>query len=206
MKNLKNERGIALVTALLLTLISLAMIMALLYTVTWQTQLSAAHKKYKTALEAAYGGPEIVAKQIIPKVFDNVTGARLTAQFPGVGLVPASGTCLKAKLEKATAEWGTACGTDTNLFDPTSSTDIRLTLQGAQGVQSDFNVFAKIVDTVPGNSDLSGFDLLDKGDGVAGSSSAVAPQHMPAVYRIEVQGQKAINPEEKAKLSVLYAY
>lgn len=226
MNSLRNERGIALVTSLLLTLITLAMIMALLYVVTLQTQLSAAHKRYKTALEAAQGGGiDIYAKQIIPKVFANITGQTLHGQFPeDNNLVSASGACLQAKLNSKSTPtgsgdyplgWGAYCGSDnspsnpTNLFDPSKAADIKLTLQGANA-NSNFNVYAKIVDTVPGNSDQSGYaDLLESGAGVVGSVSGqdnVPPKHMPAMYRIEVQGQKEINPEEKARLSVLYAY
>lgn len=212
MKNLRNERGVALVTSLLLTLIALAMIMAILYAITWQTKLSAAHKQYKTALEAAQGGgPEIFAKQIIPEVFANVTGQRLHDKFTGIDLVPASGACLQAKLGIKTSGWETACGTDTNLFDPTVKSDVRMTLNGINS-NSKFNVYAKIVDTVPGNSDMSGYDeVLDGGGGVTGgsknsSSAGVSPKHIPAMYRIEVQGEKQVNPEEKARLSVLYAY
>lgn len=205
MKKLRNERGIALVTSLLLMLIALAITMTLFYVITWQTKLSAAHKRYKTAIEASQGGAEIFARQIIPNVFANVTGSRLTAAFPGISLVqPSGGPCLKYKLDNGTASWGgSVCGTDTNLFNPTTKPDIKLTLQGTN---SNFDVYAKIVDTMPGNSDLSGFDMLDGGAGVTGTSTAVAPKHIPALYRIEVLGQKEINPEEKAKLSVLYAY
>lgn len=213
MKNLRNERGIALVTALLLTLISLAVIMALLYVITWQTQLSAAHKRYKTGLEAAHGGgPEIFARHVIPEVFKNVTGARLIAQFPGIAMVPSSGACLKAKLNSSRSGsgstdyplgWAAYCGADANLFDPTAKPDMQITLPGTQ---TNFNVYAKIVDTIPGNSDQSGYELLDSGAGVTGANPAVAPQHIPAMYRIEVQGQKGTNPEEKARLSILYAY
>ena len=202
MKNLRNERGIALVTALLLTLISLAVIMALLYMITWQTRLSGAHKRYRTAIEASQGGAEIFAKQVIPQIFANNTTAGLSA-YLGMNVVAGSSPCLVAKINTPTAQWGAKCDPDGNPYDPTAKPDLRFTLQGAQ---TDFNVFAKIVDTIPGNSDLSGFELLDSGAGVAGISSGVAPKHLPAMYRIEVQGQKAVDPLEKSKLTVLYAY
>src|SRR6266480_3262592 len=139
MKNLKNEQGVALVTALLLTMIALAVIMALLYMITWQTKLSAAHKRYKTAIEASQGGVEIFAKQIIPQVFANHTTGGLV--FPGIGLALGSSACWNAKLNKATADWGTACGPDASPFDPTQKADMTITLPGTQ---SDFNVYSKI--------------------------------------------------------------
>lgn len=205
MRILKNEKGIALVTALLLTLISLAMVMALLYMITWQTKLSAAHKRYKTVIEASQGGAEIFTKQIIPIIFQNQTTGTLAAQFPGLHLVAGSSPCIKAKLNLATAFWGTACAPDASPLDPTQKPDIIMNLQ-ATTLSSSYNVYSKIVDTVPGNSDQSGYDLLDSAGGVTSGASGVSPKHTPALFRIEVQGQAANNPQEKAKLSVLYAY
>jgi Flp pilus assembly pilin Flp len=205
MKYLKNEQGIALVTSLLLTLIALAMIMTMLYMITWQTKLSGANKRYKSALEASQGGAEIFAKQVIPYVFTNRTTSGFS--FPGTGIAFSAGSspCFNYKLNNPTATWGTKCSPDTSPFDPTYKPDITLTLQGSQANQN-YNVYSKIVDTVPGNSDASGYELLDSGSGVAGMASGVAPKHTPALYRIEVQGQKATDPLEKSKLSVLYAY
>jgi hypothetical protein len=208
MKLLKNERGVALVTALLLTLISLAIIMALLYMITWQTQLSAAHRRYKTAIEASHGGVEIFTKQVIPYIFTNnrtaTSGGSLAASFSTIGLAMGSSTCLKAKLNSPTSQWGAACSTNSMSPDPTIGPDTTFRLAGT--ANQNFKVYAKIVDTIPGNSDLSGFELLDSGAGVAGISSGVSPKHMPAMYRLEVQGEKEFNPQERAKLSVLYAY
>ncbi len=213
MKNLRNERGIALVTALCLTMIALAIIMALLYMITWQARLSGAHKRYKTAIEASQGSAEILAKQIIPLVFANVTGARLTAQFPGISLVQANGKCMQAKLNSVPSGagsldyplgWPAYCGADPVPLEASPATsDVTLNLQGTQ---SPFNVYTKIVDTRPGNSDTSGNNFLIHGNGADGTDPDVAPKHIPALYRIEVLGQMASNPLEKAKLSVLYAY
>ena len=64
MRTLSNERGVALVTALLLTLISLAIVLSALYFVTQQTQLSGASKRYKNVLDATHGGVEVYTKEI----------------------------------------------------------------------------------------------------------------------------------------------
>ncbi len=203
MKKLQNERGIALVTALLLTLIAFAITMAILYMVIWQTKLSGAHKRYKTALEASQGGVQLFTQQIIPQVFGNVSGASLASQFPaGLGLNEPNSSCFQFKLLNPTAKWG-SCADLSDPYNATSKPDVTFKLQGAA---STYTVYSKIVDTVPGNSDLSGYALLDSGAGVAGISSGIAPKHIPAMYRIEVQGQQATNPLEKARLSVLYAF
>lgn len=206
MRNLNNEKGIALVTSLMLTLISLAIVMALLYLITWQTKQSAAHRRYRTAIEASYGGTEMIAKQVVPYIFANHTTAGLAAQLGFAGSLQTSGSlCWNTKLQTPTANWGTACGTNPTNPDASVMPDVTIPLQGTQN--STYNVFGKIVDTVPGNSDVSGYDLLDSGSGVTGTASGVAPKHNPALYRIEVQGQAASQPSsEKARLSVLYAY
>jgi hypothetical protein len=204
MKNLRNERGIALVTALCLTMIALAIIMALLYMITWQARLSGAHKRYKTAIEASQGGAEIFTKQVIPLVFAGYTSS-LTSQFPGITLTPRNNACMNFKLNNATSLWSSSvCGTDTAPLEATAATsDVTLNLQGTQ---SSFNVYSKIVDTIPGNSDTSGINFLIHANGADGTDPDVAPKHIPGLYRIEVLGQMATNPLEKAKLSVLYAY
>ena len=205
MNTLRNERGVALVTALLLTLVALAIVMAVLYFVMQGTQLSAAHKRYKTALEASHGGVEVFTKEIIPYVFDNTTTGGLANKFGGINLqVPVSNACFQQKLNQPTSKW-TACNAGSKGLDPKSSPDMTFRLNGLP-TQPGFNVFTKIVDTTPGNSDLSGFALLDGGSGVTGTSSGVSPKHIPALYRIEVEGERETNPQEKAQLSVLYAY
>ncbi len=63
MKN--NQKGIALVTTLVLGLIALAFIGALLYFLTSGTKISGVEKRYYTALEAAKGGANLVISNIL---------------------------------------------------------------------------------------------------------------------------------------------
>jgi len=205
MKNLNNEKGVALVTALVLTLISLGMVMALLYMVLQQTKLSGAHKRYKNSLEAAHGAAQIITKELIPMMFSANADPKttLTTQFSSVGLDMSSNQCLNQKLTSAPAGW-TACGSSSKTFDPKTDWDMTFKLQGTTG--AGFNVFAKIVDTQPGNSDTSGAELLDSGSGVTGSSAGVNTMHIPAIYRIETEGQSRTNTKEKAALTIFYSY
>jgi Tfp pilus assembly protein PilX len=206
MRTLRNEHGIALVTSLMLTLITLAIVMAALYFITQQTQLSGASKRYKNSLEASHGGVEVFAKEIMPKVFNNWSTSQLQTAFSGINLSMANVTnaCMKQKLNEDTKNWS-ACGPANKTWDPRSVPDVKFTLMG-EGLQPGFNVYAKLVHTQAGNSDTSGFELLDSGSGVTGVSSGVSPKHVPAIYRIEVQGEGASSAREKASLSVLYAY
>lgn len=205
MNLIRNEKGVALITALMLTLIALGIVMALLYYVTMGTKGTASQMRYKNVLEASQGGSEVFTKEIIPKVFDGYSTSKLLQDFQGINLAIANRACLEQKLTLPTIQWGAACGPATKTMVAKEAPDASFRLKGMPS-QSGFNVYTKIVDTIPGNSDKSGFELLDSGAGVSGSNSGVAPKHVPALYRIEVQGEKAVNPQEKAQVTVLYAY
>lgn len=217
---LRNNKGIALVTSLLFTLLSLAIVMTLLYMVTKGTKTTAAQKRYKTALEASYGAAELLSKDLLPSMFRNYTTAAsiadLPASFYNVSLaIPDSG-CLAQKTQKPTTQWDTTlCAAPTKTVTPTESPDLTFNLKAAND-PAGYTVYSKIIDTRCGgdpslgqacsNSDSSGIDYLDGGGGVAGGGGIVQPQSRPAYYKIEIQGERASNPREKSKLSVLYAY
>lgn len=203
-KMLRKNDGIALVTALMLTLISLVMIMALMFVITKATTRSGATKRYRTAIDASYGGAEVVVKDVIPLILKNYssTGLVTTVQtnFSAIDLaVDTSQQCLQAKLATPTAQWPVACSQDPN---PKKLPDLSFSLQSATA--NPYTVYTKIIDTVQGNSDLSGLQL--EGSGVAGEQTVITPSPRPYIYRIEVQGEKSQNASEKGRLSVLYAY
>src|ERR1700674_2329958 len=199
MKALRNEKGIVLVTTLMLTLIILVVITALLYMMTTGTKISGAQKRYLTALDASYGGAEIVAKDIIPLILRNYSSGSSLSNSLG-GLVGTSGIysgvhlqfpsnnpnaqmCLQEKLRKSTGFWPAVC---LDSLPPAKMADLTLQLQSTGS--SPFTVYSKIVSTRVGNSDMSGFNLI--GGGVAESNNIVYPQSQPYLYTIEVQGQR----------------
>lgn len=200
-----DNKGFALVTSLMLTLISLTVVLSLLYLITQSTQLSGLNKKYKTALEASYGGTEIFTKDIMPFVMRNYSSATmntdLQTKFSAVSLqvVDTQNNCLQIKLTKSTSDWPSACSKS---LSPKDSPDIRYTMGATVG--NPFYVYSKIVDTTNGNTDVSGLQL--EGAGVAEAQSVLSPQHFPYIYRIEVQGERSTNSTAQANLEVLYAY
>ncbi|WP_306535246.1 pilus assembly protein PilX [Geobacter sp.] len=222
MKTVRNERGVALVTALMLTLISLAIVLALLYIVTQGTKVSAARKNYANSLDASYGGVEVVTKDFLPYLFANISSStkmsQLQSAFSGNDLqFLVSDDCLKQKLTLPVSQW-TACSSQEKseaLSFIKGAPDLRFSLQGLSA-QPGFTVYSKIVDTSPGNSDPSS-QVTDEpewfitGAGAAynpdaGGSGGVKVKHVPGIYKIEVQGERSAVSEEKANLSVLYAY
>lgn len=219
MEKLRNERGMALMMALILTLVSLAVVMAVMYFITESMKVSATSRRYKSALEASYGGVEAFTREIIPWYIDaaaqNTIASRLQLNnslgslppvFAGAAPSFSSYTCMRMKLTQPPSAWGTtACGAAPTSTEATKFPDAVFKLKGPP-LQPNYIVYAKIVDTQQGNSDMSGMTGLDSGGGVAYGNSGISPMHIPATYRIETQAQSETNPLERAKLSVLYAY
>lgn len=227
MKVLNNEKGIALVTSLLLTLISLAIVSALMYFVMTGLQLSAAGKRYKNVVEAGYGGVSLTVNEIIPRLNAAIFGNFSSGSTSGVGelLTSYAGSgnidlqlsnldCLKQKLDNSTVDWGSTCSAQSKNMDPKVSPDFTFLLKSSQNPAFAFNetpafrVYSKIVDTpVKGNTDKSDRPNLRKGENVTDSAGIEGTGvTIPTTYRIEVRAEREMNPQEKSNISVLYAY
>jgi hypothetical protein len=205
MHMLRNENGVAMVTSLVLTLISLAITIMLLNMVIMGTKMSASQKRYRNALQASYGGVEVFTKEVIPRLFEGYLPSQLAAKISNIGLNPiADNDCMQQKLNSSVTGW-TSCQAGSTTADPKVLPDMSFRLNGLP-TESDFTVFIKIIDTVPGNSDTSNINYLDPGNSVVGNAGGISPQHLPSLFTIEVQGERTANPQEKAHLSVLYAY
>lgn len=207
MKPVQNEKGIVLVTSLMLTLITLVVVTGLLYMITAGTTASGKLTQYQTALDASYGGAEIVTKDVIPFVLSNYSSATLvntltgSTGFQNVNLkVLTTQACLQAKLKKGTASWPAGCD---SVAAPSKLPDLTMQLPSAGGTP--FIVYSKIVSTKVGNSDMGGLNLI--GGGVADpGSNVIYPQSQPYLYTIAIQGQKQSDTKVSADLEVLYAY
>lgn len=228
MRILKNEKGIALVTSLMFTMISLVICMALLYMVTSGARTSGAYKRYKTALDASYGGTEIVTRDLIGKVLKILPGATATEfnssflSAMGTLSTPSFSECLQMRTNLSSKQWTGVCANPTT--NPASSPDITFNLNAETGSQ--YKIYTKIVDTrewrfssisttsagmpvlinnkIAGNTDRSSTEALAKG-ATSGSNNVKVP-HYPYVYKIEIQGQSASSTGEKANISAMYAY
>lgn len=225
MKILHNEKGIALVTSLMFTAITLVITMALLYMVTASTRSSGALKRYKNVTEAAYGGTDIVLKDLISASF---AYSDYSARNPGTSFTsymkdnymvnlntPNVSACLKTKLMTPKSQWPAACLNVTN--DIKNSWDVSFNLNAATGPP--YNIYSRIVDdmghklsvfqnlssrtvTIAGNSAVTLYSL--EGTSVTEASGATVP-HYPYIYRMEVQAERS-NSAEKSKITVQYAY
>ncbi len=217
MKNfMKNRQGIALVTSLMLTLISLTIVMAVMYMITQSVQQSGMVKRYKTALEASYGGTDIMMKEIIPEIISYTQSGiipftDLETKYSLISLVVADGdadrqSCFQRKLTLPASEWQLApeCVAENESVNAEEFYDLKFNMQAMNNAP--YTVYAKIVDSLtgPGNSDKSGLQL--EGAGTAETQSVITPKSLPAVYRIEIQAKRSANAVEQGNISVLYAY
>jgi hypothetical protein len=214
---LGNNKGVALVTSLMLTLLTLSISMVMLYMVLQSTQISGAHKRYKNSLDAAVGGVDIVTMEALPALLGataNFIGTSsatyfkdsLIASMPGLdsgSLVMVNNQCLNAKLTKK--NWNADCAVVNTTANPREAPDMTFTLQSqiaGSGTVSGYRVYTKIISTTPGSTDMSGRFL----EGQSTTGAPTADVGSPYLYRIDVSSEKVVNPLEKANLSVLYAY
>lgn len=209
-KQLADTGGIALITALMFTLISLTIVMSLMYIITQSIKVSSSTKRYKTSIDASYGGAELFAQDMIPFLMQNVANTSLAALIGTTYTNAVIGTsggaadvaCLQWKLTHPSSTWvGAGCNSSSNTPSPTDHPDLTFKVLSTNG--SPFTIYAKIVETTAGNTDVSGLQL--DGSGVAEAGTAITPMHNPFVYRIEVQGQQSTT-SERANIEVLYAY
>jgi hypothetical protein len=229
MKMLHNEKGIALVTSLMFTVLTLVITMALLYMVTASIRTSGAIKRYRTTTEAAYGGTDIMVKDLITASFAfhdySVAhpGTTFTSYMQNTYMVSlnspyVNSNCFRAKLSTPKSQWPSACS-DVTFSDISHSPDVSFNLNATPG-QQPYVVYSKIVDTMErkfkvfrnhssvtvtmaGNSDTSTSALEG---GATTDGAGVTVPHYPYMYRMEIQAVRQQNPAEKAKISVQYAY
>jgi hypothetical protein len=211
---LKSEKGVVLIMVIVLSAVVLAIMTALIYMITSGTQISGFQKRYKTSLEAAKGGSELfyqfVALRGVQADDDVLKGALIAAGVsPSLPIVTSactgmSGgspyTGLTAKLMSPTTSW---VNCNSNLYiDPTDSTTYDMMFQ--LGATTRYNFYAKIVQTIDGNSggDLG---LLNKGV-VSGGSGEITVMSKPYLYAVEIVAENSANVQERAKLSILYQY
>lgn len=64
-KLILNEKGVALLTTLVLSFVALGFIAALLYFLNSSTEISGIQTRYQTSLEAAKGGSDFVMNQLV---------------------------------------------------------------------------------------------------------------------------------------------
>lgn len=192
---LGNERGIALVMALVLGLVGMLMITAILYMVGTGTWIGGSKKRYQTALNASHGGMNFFAREIIQQV---VGGTKLSdlGDYGGAWAQFISDDDFTKKL--------TTTGRIGDVGYPVDNPDATLTFTFTAPTPN-MTVNTAVVSTSRGNSGTSS-NVLVGGGVVNTGSGTVTPQHIPYLYQTEVQSQSGVFSRERARLSSVYAY
>lgn len=221
MKRLNNEKGVALVIALVVALIGLGMVSTLLFLVTQSTRISGFQKTFRTTDEAGLGGAQIATQFIQDNIFYAKSGQPMVSNlsdYLSVAITNGnSDACLIQKLTLSRGEWDTgsadylwtSCSGDRALtIDADKTPDFKFDTNPTDPAVPNFRVYAKIIDTVKGNTQEGGLgDGKLGGTGVVSSQEGeITPPPNPSLYRIEIQAQDASNPEQRSKYSVLYAH
>ncbi len=200
---IKNQKGIALIVALILSLVSLVLIGMALYISTQGTKLSGRLKSYATALSAANGAYEI-ATTILPSIkqqssFDlsNIDSLKSNNE-----------KCLNIKLNNLTQNWTSTSGwsynhcpslnnaTSSNIDDIRNYYDLKYKL-------GDYYIYIKVTSSSLGNTQLPSQSLSSGGVSSSGLGSKPSPT-MPHLYRIEILSEK--NGSDEVHVTALYAY
>ena len=159
---IRNKRGVALVTALLLTLITLVIISGLFYALTQNTKISASQKIYRTSVEATYAGSDVMLKEILPRLFSSESPAAIKTSLSSINLEfysKADGSCLQDKLLNAPSGWSTNCSAaNSTVVNPRVAPDVKFELNGM--ASNKYLGSAKIVDTIPGTPYLSDWPCI----------------------------------------------
>ncbi len=218
-----SQKGIALIMVIVLSAIVLAIMAALLYMVMSRSQISGLQKRYKTTFEAGMGGASLAYEYIDSRV-DAPTVSSLDSSLTGNNInfvvgssfITTPSGCQTKTADAYCGQFGNYTGLATKLYlptrcwlncnlaqtiDPGTSSTYDLAFQ-LPGENTNYNVYAKITDTVPGNTsggeDLSVYGVVD--------ARTSQRQSVPYLYTIEVDSQSQANPSERSKLSILYQY
>jgi hypothetical protein len=186
-KRVRNENGVALLLVLIMTLVASIAIVGLLYMASRGGYMAGQQMRYRNALEAAKGGAEAAFQVIGDR-------GRITVPIPFSYV----STNLPIKLTTPTSSWGSGVDNSVTINpDNTATFDMSFDL-------GRYRVFAKITDTVEGNSGAN-IGLITSGVVNTGSGEVVVVSH-PYLYTIEELAQDATNPSERVKFSILYQY
>jgi hypothetical protein len=218
----KSEKGIVLVMVLMLSAIALALMTALIYMVMSNTQISGLQKRYKTSLEAGRGGNALFLELVGLRgdsAYDTTFNTTLSTLNPTISAEALTSNCTgsssggttylrwQAKLLTPTTSWSN-CNSSIAI-DPSDPTTYDMQL--VFGAANTYNYYAKIVNTIEGNTGPNGTGsgggsgLVNSGV-VSSGGGEIQVMQKPYLYVVEVMSVNKANTSERSKFSILYQY
>ncbi len=193
-----NESGLTLVIVMVLSVVALLMMSALIYMVQSGTEISGMQKRYTTAVDAGMGGVDVTRQ------FIDTQGPPPNLGAINFKLTTEGNACYTAKLTNATGSWPAGCNSSV-VLNPADSPNSANASYDMTATLGKYTVYAKIVDTVPGNT-AQGAGLVQTGV-VASNSGQTPVQAVPYLYTLEVLSQGTDQSlRERSKLTAVYQY
>lgn len=202
----KNEKGIALIVAIIIAFVILALGSMALYMSTQSTKVSGKFSVYRSSVEAANGAFR-ETRAILGYIKDNES---FTMPF---NMIDNRTSCLGYKLNHQSIDW-----TDSDLI---KSGCLARTVSLAESTDKDkvinyydlkyslgnYYVYLKVVNTSLGNTQSRRGGLTTGGttSKKEGINTLFAPP-APYIYRIEIVSVSKLNPYDFSHVSVLYAF
>ena len=202
----KSQKGIALIVALILSLVSLMLVGMALYVVTQGTRLSGRLRIYASSLSAAKGAYEITTN-ILSSIKDNQSYDLNNIN----SLEDSKEKCLYIKLNYLTQDWTSAPGwsnnncyslnnaTSSNIDDIEKFYDLKYKL-------GSYDVYIKITSSSLGNTQPQSISLSVGGVSSFGGSNSRRSPSMPHLYRIEILSENSEGSSDQVHITALYAY
>lgn len=160
---LRNEKGIALVTTLLLMTFGVGLSALVAYSMATSLKMSRNRLDYQRALQAAKAGEEAVKAMVL---FEESAPDAIFASGQ-VG----DADCLEDKLNHSTNHWS-ACGEPSTIPDATKAPDVTF-------VHGSYNVRVKIIDTRQTSTHYY-YTVLSRAESPGGNAAEIL-----FVYRLE---------------------
>lgn len=182
--SIRNQKGIALVSTLILLVLGVGVVAILFRLCTQETKLTRLEQGYTAALDAAKGGADVFMYMRQNGAFTPPAGSGSSTPF---GTSPLGGQCLQVKMQNSTLTWSTdtgwnssTCGSQTQATstDPTQFPDITLSL--ANGAIT-YTVDVKVIDTYL-SAAVSGSQTCPNGCYYHTVLSRALPQGGPGQY------------------------
>jgi len=205
---IKNDKGIALIVAIVFAFIILALGSMALYISMQSTKISGSLKRYRSAVEAAEGAFGETRK-ILGYIKTNST-----VSFPS-NLLDNKTACLHYKLNTQTSNWtdsglsGNQCrAATTTLAENVNTNDIKNYYDLKYSVGT-YIVYVEIVNAAKGNTSGSSTSKKLTAGGVTTSkrgTNIFNPPTIPSLFRIEIVAESTKNSKDEAHISVVYGY
>ncbi len=213
-KHISNEKGVALMLVLVMSVVVLAVMTSMIYLITVGTESSGKGKRYVTCLDAAIGSASVVkeyidARGVISGAIGNGMSPQLVSETDFA--MSAGYNCWKegeeyqdAKIYNTTSDWPDGCDTSSviDTGDP-DTYDVSFDV-------GNYRTFSKICNTIEGTSSNSGKARLALKANIRGVAyrrgSDIQGIPSPYEYNIELDTVNLQNNEERCGLSILYRY